>query len=103
MKIMDYRPGSGQLRTALSIGFIVTCTTVLAAGFVLAAITHIAHLTEPTPQPWTAIVIWSIGIAVGWMAARRTLTAAMHQMRRRCGLCVQCGYNLTGNVSGICP
>ncbi|UCC30566.1 MAG: hypothetical protein JSU86_20500 [Phycisphaerales bacterium] len=26
--------------------------------------------------------------------------------RRRCrqkGLCVRCGYNLTGNVSGICP
>lgn len=23
--------------------------------------------------------------------------------RRRKGLCVNCGYNLTGNVSGICP
>lgn len=23
--------------------------------------------------------------------------------RRRRGLCVRCGYNLTGNVSGICP
>jgi hypothetical protein len=23
--------------------------------------------------------------------------------RRRKGLCVKCGYNLTGNVSGVCP
>ena len=23
--------------------------------------------------------------------------------RRRLGLCPNCGYNLTGNVSGICP
>lgn len=23
--------------------------------------------------------------------------------RRRKGLCAQCGYNLTGNVSGVCP
>lgn len=23
--------------------------------------------------------------------------------RRRRGLCIRCGYNLTGNVSGVCP
>jgi hypothetical protein len=23
--------------------------------------------------------------------------------RRRNGLCINCGYNLTGNVSGVCP
>jgi predicted amidophosphoribosyltransferase len=23
--------------------------------------------------------------------------------RRRKGLCIHCGYNLTGNVSGVCP
>jgi hypothetical protein len=23
--------------------------------------------------------------------------------RQRKGLCVRCGYNLTGNVSGVCP
>jgi len=23
--------------------------------------------------------------------------------RRRNGLCVECGYNLTGNISGACP
>ncbi len=24
-------------------------------------------------------------------------------LRLRRGLCVECGYNLTGNVSGVCP
>ena len=23
--------------------------------------------------------------------------------RRKKGLCINCGYNLTGNVSGVCP
>ena len=26
-----------------------------------------------------------------------------HYRRRRKGLCVKCGYDLTGNVSGVCP
>jgi hypothetical protein len=24
-------------------------------------------------------------------------------VRRKMGLCAHCGYNLTGNVSGVCP
>jgi hypothetical protein len=24
-------------------------------------------------------------------------------LRNKKGLCIKCGYNLTGNVSGICP
>jgi len=26
-----------------------------------------------------------------------------YRRRRKRGLCVRCGYNLTGNVSGVCP
>ncbi|UCD27323.1 MAG: hypothetical protein JSV03_09325 [Planctomycetota bacterium] len=26
-----------------------------------------------------------------------------HYRRRKKGLCLKCGYNLTGNVSGVCP
>ena len=28
---------------------------------------------------------------------------ARHRRRRRKGLCLKCGYNLTGNISGVCP
>jgi hypothetical protein len=38
-----------------------------------------------------------IGLAVGRRAQRR------REERQAKGLCVNCGYNLTGNVSGRCP
>ena len=43
-----------------------------------------------------ALLLISLALAI----ARRT-----HRQRRRLrtGLCIQCGYNLTGNESGICP
>lgn len=42
--------------------------------------------------PVTAfVIVWTV---VPWWRTRR---------RRRLGLCPQCGYNLTGNVSGRCP
>lgn len=25
------------------------------------------------------------------------------QQRRKAGCCIHCGYNLTGNTSGVCP
>jgi len=28
---------------------------------------------------------------------------ALRRQRRAKGLCVRCGYDLTGNVSGVCP
>ncbi|HEY3246255.1 MAG TPA: hypothetical protein VGM03_23165 [Phycisphaerae bacterium] len=47
---------------------------------------------------WLPLVILSAPAAV--LFIRRT--RAMFQ-RRKYGLCVGCGYNLTGNTSGVCP
>jgi hypothetical protein len=46
--------------------------------------------------------------AVLWIPVRAIIYLSTHQQRRRRyrlnhGHCVQCDYNLTGNVSGICP
>jgi hypothetical protein len=38
-----------------------------------------------------------VGLVVGGIRRRRTVR------RQRRGLYVKCGYNLTGNVSGVCP
>jgi hypothetical protein len=38
----------------------------------------------------------SIAFIEKWSPFRR-------RRRRKLGLCVRCGYNLTGNVSGVCP
>ncbi len=52
---------------------------------------------------WTALPLWLIFAIVAvptWYCWRRS----RHRYRRRVahGCCFQCGYNLTGNVSGIC-
>jgi hypothetical protein len=41
--------------------------------------------------PLTAVAAWTLK---GWFAQRR---------KRPHGTCRTCGYNLTGNVSGVCP
>jgi len=38
-----------------------------------------------------------------WVLSRDIVTACRTARRRRRGLCLHCGYNLTGNVSGRCP
>ena len=51
-------------------------------------------------------------IALGYWAAfgvllvlfaRQAAERRRREKRRLMGLCVQCGYDLTGNVSGVCP
>jgi len=40
----------------------------------------------------------------GLFPALTFLRGPLHRRRRRrCGLCVKCGYNLTGNTTGVCP
>ncbi len=48
-----------------------------------------------------AVVCCLLGGGFFYLRHRRRLSIA--NRRRRSGLCVKCGYNLTGNVSGRCP
>jgi hypothetical protein len=55
-------------------------------------------------------LIWTMFLAQIWFNVRLGLyrsrlekeVAAMAKLRR-CGLCTECGYDLTGNKSGVCP
>lgn len=38
-----------------------------------------------------------------WPACAYTLARIRRAMRTRRGQCLECGYDLTGNVSGVCP
>lgn len=57
-------------------------------------------------NPWGTLVVvplaWlflpAVGL-IGWSGLQRVRRAN----RRRRGACVQCGYSMTGNVSGCCP
>ena len=60
---------------------------------------------------FSAFVLIAVGFAaawVAWFALERPGIQAIEknterQGRREKGLCEQCGYDLTGNVSGVCP
>lgn len=47
---------------------------------------------------WMPLLLF--GLPLGILLARGPLRR-LH--RRRCGLCLKCGYNLQGNTSGTCP
>lgn len=49
-------------------------------------------------------VSWFLGGLLGYVTAKRFERAELRGAARVAqGLCPQCGYNLTGNVSGRCP
>jgi len=48
---------------------------------------------------WMPFVLFGVYPAYALVTRR----SRRRRRRRRQGLCVLCGYNLTGNVSGICP
>lgn len=55
-------------------------------------------LLGPSRQVW--IPYWALTVAFG-MSPACWILARLRRARR--GMCHECGYNLTGNVSGICP
>jgi len=83
----------------------------------LPALCHSSRLLElvitdtvnlrPVRQTATSIeLVIHIGILcmVGGMASVFLLLRPCRRVyRRRRGRCIECGYNLTGNVSGVCP
>ena len=58
-------------------------------------------------EPWARGVYWVL--AVVWLGgasaplARWWWRDRLGERRARNNLCPRCGYNLTGNVSGVCP
>ena len=54
---------------------------------------------------WAHSPEWALAVAFALLPSlvlsKRALKFA--QRRRRVGCCINCGYNLTGNVSGVCP
>lgn len=53
---------------------------------------------------WLRCPLWIPFAALAVFAVSATAITALRKRRRgRLGLCVPCGYDLTGNLSGICP
>jgi len=59
---------------------------------------------ERSDYPLTMVMVryWLLAAVLGlWPLT--TLVRLRIRRRRRAGTCRGCGYNLTGNVSGVCP
>lgn len=56
-----------------------------------------SHIFLETSFAAAALSVLTLPLLLGFVATRRRC------LRRRRGICVECGYDLTGNVSGICP
>jgi hypothetical protein len=58
------------------------------------------HIERTRYLPWVGLV----GFAI-WITRHipKSVVSFYRSSRARRGLCVHCGYNLTGNVSGVCP
>jgi hypothetical protein len=52
------------------------------------------------PQ-WMLVIVTALPTLAAWGAAR--LRTRRARLRARRGACPACGYDLTGNVSGVCP
>lgn len=85
---------------------------VLSAAFSLTALTgHSAAIRlsgrslSKEEIPWLvasmiAVFLWAM---VNALFLRQALLEEKREARRRSGLCVTCGYDLTGNITGRCP
>jgi hypothetical protein len=62
-------------------------------------------------DPWPDIDSFAVAVPLPWLAILFIALPAIEfirgplrrRRRRRRGLCVPCGYDLRGNISGVCP
>ena len=55
------------------------------------------------PGPWWWPFILGTYVVAGSVAFNIRYRRSLKNLRRVSGLCVMCGYSLTGNTSGTCP
>ncbi len=97
------------------IGFIgyrrwVRCVLVYVAGYVLTPLAVFLLSGPPLPPArlWlyavdlvcTALAVAPLAFLAGWVVSRGK---RRREARRNAGACLECGYNLQGNVTGRCP
>jgi DMSO/TMAO reductase YedYZ heme-binding membrane subunit len=55
------------------------------------------------PRPASIAVAFALVAAGVYVAWRIERPRELRRLRRERGQCVRCGYDLRGNVSGVCP
>jgi len=73
---------------------------LVAVGSFFALGTLLVALDTAETWLWLVVVCWLALAAAGSIHMRRS---ALARDRANRGQCVRCGYDLRGNVSGVCP
>lgn len=83
-----------RLKRPAEIAFSVLCIVVVVLWY-------FGHLPQWLDRTWmVCTALWVLHVNV---EDRQRLRQKEGERRWRSGLCVKCGYNMTGNESGICP
>ena len=79
-------------RKSLRLAFKIVCATVTVP---VCCLSLVFSLEGYLVVPLTSVSVLVVSSGVLW--------AALPDVWEEAGLCYHCGYNLTGNVTGICP
>ncbi len=77
--------------------------TFLGVGYVTAILFGLCSLAFGWKLYWAAAVAFVATCAVTALVGRYRFRRDLPEDRARRGLCPDCGYDMTGNVSGRCP
>lgn len=82
--------------------FLIVLASSLLSGAIM-AVSRTALITGANVSPWFGFYSCCL-LALGPAIAVTTIFELIDDERRdRLGNCAACGYDLTGNVSGVCP
>lgn len=101
------------LKTAAAVGMVSACLTIILYLYAYYVISSGSVTIEP-PAPLIPVLGWAVllgletGASGGVLAGLTAMTAQRITIWRmgdrvRSGHCSGCGYDVTGNESGICP
>ena len=97
MNLRSLIRGAATRRGRWILVYVACCWAAMGVLFLPPVLTALGH---PVPLP-VGIALSTTILAVLVFGAY--LPARRYRRRLDAGQCVQCGYDLTGNVSGICP
>jgi hypothetical protein len=64
---------------------------------------HFRAQTGPRAALWVAAPVWCFPLVFMVVGGAGLLIVYRARRRQQTGQCARCGYDLTGNVSGVCP
>ncbi len=98
----------GRATVAIAIRFLLGFALLLAFGYAIARLLTSISIARLVAMPIT-MLLCSAALLVVFVWAmwpeRKRLRRFFREELCKCGLptCLGCGYNLTGNTSGVCP